>query len=83
MRAERPQIGAHHDYLTDSGSGEQLAVTAQNILDNILADTGLGAHAEVRIHADRAHTERHQVNLRLYTGRDILNGASLRLTVVV
>ena len=76
-------LGVQHDFLMDSGNSNQIAINARNVLDNILADTGPGAHAEVRIHADREHPERHQVDLELYTGSDILNGASLRLSVVV
>ena len=76
-------LGAQHDFLMGGGNGEQIAINAQKVLDNILADTGPGAHAAVHILADHEHPERHQVDLELYTGRDILNGASLRLTVMV
>ena len=76
-------LGAHHDLLMDGGNAEHVAANAQKLLDSMLADTGPGAHTQVNIHPDRDHPEHHLLDLELHTGRDILNGATLHLSVPV
>jgi len=76
-------LGAHHDLLLDGGNPEHIAENAQKIIDSMLADTGPGARTQVSVHPDRDHPDHHLLDLELHTGRDILNGATLHLSVPV
>ena len=76
-------LGAHRDLFGEGGDADQIAANAQKILDGILAGTGPGAHAHISVHPDPGHPGHHLLDLELHTGRDILNGATLHLTVPV
>ncbi len=76
-------LGAHRDFFMVGGRAEHIAANAQKILDNLLADTGPGAHTQISVHADRDRPGHHLLELELHTGRDILNGAALHLTIPV
>ena len=76
-------LSAHRDMFMDGGNAEHIAANAQKILDHILADTGPGAHTRVNVHPDTNRPGHHLLDLELHTGRDILNSATLNLTIPV
>ncbi|MBI3774285.1 MAG: type VI secretion system contractile sheath large subunit [Gammaproteobacteria bacterium] len=76
-------LGAHRDLLLDGGDPEHITANAQKIIDSMFADTGPGAHTHIDVHPDQDRAGHHLLDLELHTGRDILNGATLHLTVPV
>ena len=76
-------LSAHRDIFLDGGNAEQIAANAQKVLDHILADTGPGAHTRISVHPDTNRPGHHLLDIELHTGRDILNSATLNLTIPV
>lgn len=76
-------LGAHRDLLMDGGNAEQITANAQKIIDSMFVDTGPGAHTHIDVRPDQDRIGHHLLDLELHTGRDILNGATLHLTVPV
>lgn len=76
-------LGAQRDLFGQGGDTNQVAANAQKFLDGMLAGTGPGAHSMVSVHPDPARPGHHLLDLELHIGRDILNGATLHLTVPV
>ncbi len=71
-------LGAHRELLLDGGNAEHIAANAQKIIDSMLADTGPGAHTHISVRPDQERPAHHLLDIELYTGRDILNGAMVR-----
>jgi predicted component of type VI protein secretion system len=76
-------LSAQREQMVDAGSDEATAQRTQRVLDDLLADTGPGHTAQVTLTRDPDHRERRLLELELHTGRDVLNGATLHLTVAV
>ena len=76
-------LGAHRDLLLEGGNAQHIAANTQKIIDSLLADTGPGASTQIDVQPDPDRPGHHLLDLKLHTGRDILNGATLHLTVPV
>lgn len=74
-------LRAQRSELPESASSDTTAQAVQTAMNELLADTGPEHRAQIRLEPDPDHADRHFLELDLHAGRDILNGASVQMTM--